>query len=120
MINHFALLLICVLSIEALVYFNFFSLLKSILQVTKRVRHILPNKNISDHWKEVVIPAYALKIMKYSMKILLVLLCVVSLFLAADILITGFLKFTVSLIGVIESIVFAFIYFYIKNLVMKK
>ena len=120
MMNHFALLLICILSIEVLVYFNFFSLLKSILQVTKRVSYILPNKNISDHWKEVVIPAYSLKIMKYSMKILSILLCVVSLFLIADILIIGFLKFTISLIGITESMVFAFLYFYIKNLVIKK
>tara|TARA_S200000501_G_scaffold363102_1_gene393439 strand:- start:1031 stop:1393 length:363 start_codon:yes stop_codon:yes gene_type:complete len=120
MMNHFALLLICILSIEVLVYFNFFSLLKSILQVTKRVRHILPSKNISDHWKEVVIPAYSVQIMKYSMQILIILLCVVSLFLITDALMSGFLMFAISLIGVIESMVFAFLYFYIKNLVIKK
>ena len=118
--NHLALLLICILSIEVLVYFDFLTLLESILHVTKKVRHILLNKNISDHWKEVVIPAYALKIMKSSMKILLILLSIISLFLIADILITGFLKFTISLIAVIESIVFAFLYFYVKRLVMKK
>lgn len=117
--NHFALFLICILSIEILLYFNFFFQLSSILQVAKKASHVLPNKNISDHWKEVVIPAYSVKIMRYSMKILLILLCVVTLFIIADILISGFLKFAISLIGVIESMVFAFLYFYFKNLVMK-
>ena len=117
--NHFALFLICIFSIEVLVNFNFYSLLSSILEVTKKASYVLLNKNISDHWKEVVILAYSVKIMRYSMKILLILLCVVILFVTADILLSGFLKFTISLIGVIESMVFAFLYFHFRNSVMK-
>ena len=117
--NHFGLFLICIFSIEVLVYFNFFFLLSSILQVTKKASHVLLNKNISDHWKEVAILTYSVKIMRDSMKILFILFCIVILFVIADTIISGFLKFTISLIGVIESMVFAFLYFHFKNSVIK-
>ena len=113
--NHLVLILLGILSIEIFLRFGFLLYLDSILKVTKKVTHTLLNKQISDHWKEKVIPVYALKIMKFSLKILLILLCIISLFLIADILITGFLKFTISLNGVIESMVFAFLYIYVRR-----
>ena len=119
MINHFALLLICILSIEVLVYFNFFSLLKSILQVTKRVRYILPNKNISDHWKEKVIPIYALMLMKLSLKILLILFCIVCFFILTQYVFSNFFVFMFSFIGIIESIFFGFGYIFLRKLIVK-
>ena len=63
---HLLLSLICILSVEVFIRFNFLSLLDSMLKVIKKVTYVIPQNNISDHWKEKVIPAYALKIMKYS------------------------------------------------------
>ena len=117
--NHLVLLLVCILSVEVFFRFNFLSLLDSILKVTKKVTYIIPKENISDHWKEKIIPAYALKIMKFSIQILLILLCILSFFFIADIFLSGFLIFTLSFIGIIESMVFAFGYAYLRKSVIQ-
>ena len=116
---HLLLLLVCILSVEIFIRLNFLSHLDSILKVTKRVTYIIPNNNISDHWKEKVIPAYALRIMKYSLQILLILLLIMSLFFIVDFFFNDFLAFTFSWIGIIESIVFAFGYVYLRRLYIK-
>ena len=97
--NHFFLILVCIVAVEGFFRFSFLSLLDSILQVTKKVTYILPNKKISDHWKERVIPVYALKMMKLSLQIFLILVFIISLFIIADILLYGFLAFTLSFMG---------------------
>lgn len=116
---HLLLLLVCILSVEVFIRLNFLSHLDSILKVTKRVTYVIPKSNISDHWKEKVIPAYASRIMKYSLQILLILLLILSLFLIADFFFNDFLALTLSLIGIIESIVFAFGYVYLRKSFIK-
>src|SRR5210317_1780882 len=117
--NHLLLSLVCILSVEVFIRLNFLSYLDSILKVTKRVTYVIPKSNISDHWKEKVIPAYALRIMKYSLQILLILLLIISLFFISDFFFNDFLAFTFSLIGIIESMVFAFGYVYLRKLFIK-
>jgi hypothetical protein len=87
--------------------------------VAKRVTYVIPNNNISDHWKEKIIPAYALRIMKYSLKILLILLLIMSLFFIADYFFNNFLSFTFSLVGIIQSMLFAFGYVYLRKSLIK-
>ena len=113
--NHLILLLVCILSFEIFIRSNFFSILGSILEVTRKVTHIIPQENISDHWKERIIPAYALRIMKYSLQILLILLLILSFFFIADHFFNDFLDLALSLVGVVESIVFAFGYIYLRK-----
>ena len=112
---HLFLLLVCILSVEVFIRLNFLSHLDSIIKVTKKVTYIIPKSNISDHWKEKVIPAYALRIMKYSLQILLILLIIISLFFIADFFFNDFLAFAFSLIGIIESMAFAFGYVYLRK-----
>ena len=116
---HFLLLLVCILSVEIFIRLNFLSLLDSILKVTKKVTYVIPQNNISDHWKEKVVPAYALRMMKYSLQILLILLLILSLFLIADFFINNFLALTLSLIGIVESLVFAFGYVFLRKSFIK-
>jgi hypothetical protein len=87
--------------------------------VTKKVIYVIPQNNISDHWKEKVVPAYALRMMKYSFQILLILLLIMTLFFIADYFFNDFLAFTFSLIGIIESMVFAFGYVYLRKSLIK-
>ena len=105
---HILLLLVCILSVEVFIRLNFLSHLDSTLKVTKKVTYVILQSNISDHWKEKVIPAYALRMMKYSLQILLILLLIMTLFFIADYFFNDFFAFTFSLIGIIESMVFAF------------
>jgi preprotein translocase subunit SecE len=116
---HFLLLLVCILSVEIFIRLKFLSHLDSILKVMKKVTYVIPQNNISDHWKEKVIPAYALRIMKYSLQILLILLLILSLFFIADLFLNNFFAFTLSLIGIIESMVFAFGYVFLRKLFIK-
>ena len=116
---HLLLLLVCILSVEVFIKLNFLSHLDSILKVTKRVTYGISKSNISDHWKEKVIPAYALRIMKYSLQILLILLLILSLFFIADYFFNDFLAFTFSWVGIIESMVIAFGYAYLRKLFIK-
>ena len=113
---HIVLSLICFLSVEIFIRFNFLSRFDLILKVTKKVAHVIPKNNISDHWKEKVIPAYALRIMKYSLQMLLILLLIFSLFFFTELLFKDFLVFTLSFMGIIESIVFALGYVYLRRL----
>lgn len=113
--NHFVLLIACILSIEVFIRFNFLSILDSILLISKKVIYVIPNAHISDHWKEKVIPEYALQIMKFSLKILIILLYILSFFLMGAILFNNFLMFILSFIGIIESIIFAFTYLILRN-----
>tara|TARA_B100000965_G_scaffold304092_1_gene262849 strand:- start:862 stop:1125 length:264 start_codon:yes stop_codon:yes gene_type:complete len=87
--------------------------------VSKKATYVLLNKNISDHWKENIIPAYSLQLMKTSLQMLLILILIICIFLIADNLFSGFLAFTFSLNGIIESILFAFSYAYIRRLIVK-
>ena len=116
---HFFLLLVCVLSVEVFIQFHFLFVLESILGVIRKVTHVIPQDNISDHWKEKVIPAYALRMMKYSLQILLILLLILSLFYVADYFFNGFLLITLSFFGIIESTVFAFGYAYLRKSIIK-
>ena len=117
--NHFLLFLVCILSVEFFIRLNFLSNLVSILNVTKKVTYVIPQDNISDHWKEKVIPAYALRIMKYSLQILMILFLIISFFFVADYFLSGFLIFTLSLVGIVESIVFAFGFVLLRKSLIK-
>ena len=115
--KHVILLIVCLVSVEIFVRSNYISLINSIITLSNKAISIISNKNISDHWKENIIPKYSLKIMKYSLKMLLIFFSIIFIFVIADNLSSGFLAFTFSWNGIIESILIAFIYTYIRKLI---
>ena len=117
--NHIILLFICFLSVEIFIRSNYISLINSLLEVSKKAINIISNKNISDHWKEYIIPKYSIQMMKYSMQMLLILFLIIFIFVIADNLFSGFLAFTFSWNGIIESILLAFSYVYIRQLIFR-
>ena len=117
--SHLVLSLVCILSVEFFIQFHFLFVLESMLGVIRKVTHVIPQDNISDHWKEKVIPVYALRMMKYSLQILLILLLILSLFFVADYFFNGFLLIILSFFGIIKSTVFAFGYVYLRRLFIK-
>ena len=108
-----------ILSIELITRFNYISSVNSVRKLTQKALKIISNKNISDHWKEKVIPQYSLNIMKLSIFMLLIILSVIFLFFITDFISSGFLYFVISIKGIITSTFFAFIYLYFKK-IMKK
>ena len=117
--NHVLLLIVCIASIEVFNKLKFLLILSSMVTVTKKVINVIPLKNVSDHWKAKVIPTYALFLMKYSFKMLVIFLLVISFFIVAVYSGNDFLTFALSLIGIIESLVFVFVYVYFRKLLLK-
>ena len=112
---HILILLVCILSIEIFIRLKFLYFLELLCKVAIKVTHIISAGNISDHWKERVIPKYALIIMKHSIQMLLILLLIISLFFIVDYIKNDFIKFSLSLVGIIDSICFAFGYVYLRK-----
>lgn len=114
--NHIFLLVICVLSVEIFIKSHYIDLISSLIKLSKKSTKIILCKNISDHWKETIIPKYSMKMMKYSLQMLLILCLIIFIFLISEKFYSGFLDFVVSWNGIIESLLFAFSYIYIKKL----
>ena len=112
---HLLIFLVCILSIEIFIRLKFLYLLDSFRKVAIKVTGVINAGNISDHWKEKVIPKYALTIMKRSIQMLLILLLIISLFFIVDYIKSDFIKFSLSLVGLIDSICFAFGYVYLRK-----
>jgi len=118
-VNHFVLLIVCFVSIGIFVRLRFIHHLTSLSKVSIKSFKVLVNKRISDHWKEIAIQAYASLMMKSSLNILSILFCIVCIFLIADFFFKDFIVFATSLIGILELLLFAFVYVKSKKLLAK-
>lgn len=117
--NHISLFLICILAIEVLHRLRFSFFLKSIIADIEKTIKIASSSNISDHWKEKFIPAYSLKIIKSSLRIILILLLIFLMLAITEIFLHNFIDFLISYLGLVESIFFAFGYFYFRKIVVR-
>jgi len=117
--NYLILLLIIIISTEILIIFNYSSLINSVIRLTRKAIKIISNKHISDHWKEKIIPEYALRMMRKSLSMLLIFLIVIVLFFITSTFLYEFLEFIFSYKGIIASTIFACGYFYLKKLIKK-
>ena len=117
--NHLILFVLCLLSFEISFRSNYIPIISSIIDVSKKTINTILNKNISDHWKENIIPKYSLQMMKYSLQMLLTISLIIFIFIIADDLYSGFLAFTLSWKGIIRSILIAFSYSYIRKLIFR-
>jgi len=117
--TYISLLLICILSVEIFIKSNFLSNLDLIFNLIKQVVHVVISRNISDHWKEKTLPVYSLRIMKYSLKIFIILSLLLFLFLMVGFFFNDFLSLVLSLSGVIMSLFFSIGYFYLRKSFIK-
>jgi len=118
-VKHLILFVICSLSVEIFINSNYISLINSLVKVSKKAINIISNKKISDHWKEYIIPKYSIQMMKVSLRMLLIFISIIFIFVLVNNFVGGFLKFTFSLNGIIESILFAFSYAFIRKLIVR-
>ncbi len=115
--NHLILFISCLVSVEILIRSNYISLVNLTIKVSKKAIHTISNKNISDHWKENIIPIYSFQMMKYSLQMLIIIFLIISNFVIVNNIFVGFLAFTLSWNGIVESILVVFIYSYIRKLI---
>jgi hypothetical protein len=112
---HIYLFLICILSVEIILRFSLLERLRDINLFSKKIFQVLTSKNISDHWKEIIIPAYSLSMMRFSLSILVTLLIVIFLFLIMNFIFEGFLAHLFSTYGIIESMLMSSFYLFLKS-----
>ena len=110
MLDYLYLVITCVLSIELFLRLKFMSYVNSVFKNTNKVFRLIISSNISDHWKEKMVPTYAFILLKNSLSILGILFLII-LVLSALIALSGkFLTFILSITGVVTSIIISFIY----------
>jgi len=117
--THIFLLIVCILSVEIFIKSNFLSILDIFFKIIKKVVHLVSSRRISNHWKEKILPVYALRIMKYSLQILIILLFIVSLFITADYFNNDLHYLIFSFIGILESLVFSLGYLLLRKSIIK-
>ena len=74
--------------------------------------------SISDHWKEKVIPQYALIIIINALKFLAVLFLILGLFAGLGWFFDGFFQFSISMIGMLEMLLFSLFFLKIRPKLM--
>jgi len=80
------------------------------LEVTTKVLHIVFAENISDHWKEKMVPTYAFILLKTSLLMMGILFLIILIFSLFIILSSKFLTLLTSLAGILISIIVSLTY----------
>jgi len=119
MLTHIALIICCVISVELLIRSNIKLLFFSLLSSFEKVIKVIKSDNISDCWKEKIIPYYATSMFKYSFKSFLVLILAFGMFFLPSFLINDFIHYSISLFGIIETIIFCVVYLKIRRIVFE-
>ncbi len=117
MLNHIALTVCCMLAVELFIRSDFKLSLFSLMAVSGKAIKIIKSKNISDHWKEKIIPFYAISMFKYSIKSFFILATIAGFFFLPSFLINDFIFFSLSLFGIIESIIICVVYLKTRSIV---
>ena len=117
--NHAILFFLCIFSLELLIKLNFLNNFFLSFVTLQKTFKVLMSANISDHWKEKVVPVYALSIMKYSLQILLILVFIFFIFVITNYFFNNLIVLMLSFIGIIESMMFAFGYAFLRKSFIK-
>jgi hypothetical protein len=117
MLIHTCLIICCMVSVELFIRSNFKLTVSSLMAVSQKAIKIIKSKNISDHWKEKIIPLYAISMFKYSIKSFFILSIIVSFFFLPSFLINDFIFFSISLLGIIESFIICIVYLKTRSII---
>jgi len=108
--NYFLLPVFCVAAIEIFVRTKALNFIGNMQAKFASFFKIVSSSNVSDHWKERVIPKYALIIIINALKFLAVLGLIVVVFIGFHLLFEEFFQFSISVIGMTEMLVFSALY----------
>lgn len=114
--KHIILSAFCILSIEVFFRLKFSFCFVSTLSLVQKIIHIFSLKNVSDHWKEKLVLKYAFMLMRYSLQILFILTIILVLFISFSFVSDDFLTYSLSSIGIMESIIITIGYNYLRTL----
>ena len=110
MADYVYLVVACVLSIELFIRLKFMYFVNSVVRNTNKTFRVIISSNISDHWKEKMVPTYAFILLKNSLSILGILFLIILVFSAFVVLSSKFLALLLSITGIAMSIVISLTY----------
>ena len=110
MLDYVYLVVACFLSIELFLRLKFMSHVNSIARNTNKVFRVIISSNISDHWKEKMVPMYAFILLKNSLLILGILFLIILVFSFFILLSSKFLVLLLSVTGVAISFMISITY----------
>ena len=110
------LIIFLIFSYEILIYLKLFNLLKFNLLIYKKIFKIFSNKFFSDEKKEFLILKYSKKLLFLSLKIILILILILILFYFFNIFFSNLLKFSMSIYGILFSMISLFIYIKLRRI----
>ncbi len=106
----FPLTVSCLISIEIGIRSKPNNQLSMAMTTIKQSTHIILSSKISDHWKEKIIPIYALTLFKHSLSLLLILVGMCSPFFISQLMFKNFGQYCMSILGILLSVVISYIY----------
>ena len=114
--NYFLLILNIIIIIKFLKRFEYLSYIYLLLKLINKSTTLIKKRNISDHWKEKIIPKYSFLMIKYSLKMLIIFGLCFSTIILSSILFNDFLKFLFTFKGIMTATLFGYFYIYINKL----
>ena len=114
MINHLILAVFVVVTIELFVRMDALGFVQKMVEKFSSFAKLMLSNSVSDHWKEKVIPKYALIIIINALKFLGVLLLIAGMFSGLGWIFDGFFKFSISVVGIVEMLIFSLFYLKIR------
>ncbi len=120
MLDYLYLIIACVLSIELFIRLKFIFYVNSIFKNTNKVFHLIISSNISDHWKEKIVPEYAFILLKNSLLILGILFLIILVFTFFTMLSSKFLILILSITGVAISVFISFVYLKLRIILLNE
>ncbi len=118
MTNHLVLVIFCVVAIEFFMRIDALAFVHNMVEKFASFAKLMSSNNISDHWKEKVIPSYALIIIINACKFLAVFFLIVGLFAGLGWIFDGFFQLSISMIGMLEMLLFSLLYLKIRPKLM--
>ena len=97
MTNHLVLVIFCVVAIEFFMRIDALAFVHNMVEKFASFAKLMSSNNISDHWKEKVIPSYALIIIINACKFLAVFFLIVGLFAGLGWIFDGFFQLSISM-----------------------
>ena len=114
---YFINIIFLTITYESLRFFNFFLILKTLVNLSKKIVFTISSKKISDQWKEKVLLNYSFNLFKSSLKILIFLALLFILVYLINYFENKFILFLFSLNGIISATIYIFFYHKIRNFI---
>ena len=120
MIVHYLFLnLISILFFELFIRLNLKNYILLNLNIIKKSHFVIQSKLISDLWKGIALKYYSLRLIKFSLSSILILLVIFLFFLLTDFILKDFFKTVLTFYGILEVTIFIILYQNLRNLILK-